>query len=179
MTTAVVMLLHASIEERYSATSLTRCSTGSLLSLANSSMIYHRLLLHQNPIHQTITVLHSPSTPTLYLIGMKCLEPSTRRKAISLLHNYPCQEGMWEPVLVAEFIEEFAYLEEHSATVSFSAVEEDILPTVRCEDILEDARFSKAIVAATEDPSVRRLVCARFLHETTGELAVSEHFIMV
>ncbi|RJE20344.1 hypothetical protein PHISCL_07325, partial [Aspergillus sclerotialis] len=51
------------------------------------------------------------------------------------------QEGMWEPVLVAKFVE-IANLEERSATVSFSAVEEGELPTVGCDDILEESALA-------------------------------------
>lgn len=116
--------------------------------------------------------LDSGVIPSLYLVAMKCRTPATRRRAISLLYLYPCQEGMWEPAMIARFVEEVANLE---CSLAASAVGCELAETAR--DVPEAARFSDVVLAATESPRLGRLVCARFLHGSTGELVVVEYLV--
>ncbi|THC94267.1 hypothetical protein EYZ11_006240 [Aspergillus tanneri] len=110
--------------------------------------------------------LDSGAIPSLYLTAIKCRESSIRREAISLLHRYPCQEGMWEPTMIAKYVEEIVNLEERAA----ASTKKDISTPLKCKDVTEASRFSDVILAATENPQLGRLVCARFLQETTGGL---------
>jgi len=41
-------------------------------------------------------------------------------------------------------------------------------------DIPESARWSHVVVAFTSTPGIGRLLCARYLHESTGEVLIVE-----
>ncbi|KAJ5601063.1 hypothetical protein N7510_010597 [Penicillium lagena] len=112
--------------------------------------------------------LESGIIPALYITSVKCRDRDIRRAAISLLQSTTCQEGMWEGALMARFMEEVAKLEEKAAR---DQTGED---AVTACDIPEQARFNDVVVAVSERPGYGRLVYARFLHESTGELVVSE-----
>ncbi|KAL5364929.1 hypothetical protein BJX96DRAFT_188195 [Aspergillus floccosus] len=113
--------------------------------------------------------LESGIIPSLYLIAMKCRIPKIRRDAISLLYSTRCQEGMWEGALIARFVDEVTRCEEKAARVIYG--KETI--STDCS-IPESARFSDVVIALSETPGYGRLVCARYLHESTGELEVTE-----
>ncbi|CAL5872945.1 uncharacterized protein PFLUO_LOCUS7214 [Penicillium psychrofluorescens] len=112
--------------------------------------------------------LESGIIPALYIISVKCRDRDIRRAAISLLQSTTCQEGMWEGALIARFMEEVAELEEKAAR------DQTGKNVVTASDIPEQARFNDVVVAASERPGYGRLVYGRFLHESTGELVVSE-----
>ena len=110
--------------------------------------------------------LESGVIPSLYLIAMKCRSVRTRRKAISLLYNTSCQEGMWEAGLIAQFVEHVADLEESRTSDKGSVLQSRGVP--------EMARFCDVLLVESEDPARGRLICARYCHETDGELIVWE-----
>lgn len=112
--------------------------------------------------------LESGVIPSLYLVAMKCRDPRTRQKAISLLEQTPCREGMWEGGLIAKFATEMARLEERA----FDVHENRELFTAN--DVPENDRFCDVVVAMSEIAGHGRLVYARYLHESTGDLQVLE-----
>lgn len=113
--------------------------------------------------------LESGIIPSLYLIAMKCRIPKLRHDAISLLYSTRCQEGMWEGALIARFVDEVAKCEDEAAGISYGKK----ATSTDCS-IAEFARFSDVVIALSETPGYGRLVCARYLHESTGELEVTE-----
>lgn len=129
-----------------------------------------------SPVSAPTFVLDSGLIPALYLTALKCRQSEIRRKAISLLHRYPCQEGMWEPALMAQFVEGVRRREEETAR---TAMRSGAAAEMRCEDVSEAARFCDVVLAVTEQVGQGRLVCARYLHETTGELEITEHLIPI
>ncbi|KAI1380068.1 hypothetical protein F4677DRAFT_408475 [Hypoxylon crocopeplum] len=102
--------------------------------------------------------------PSLCLIALKCRVPDTRRLAISMLYKRACQEGMWEGTLIAKFVEQAVIWEEELAGQCLEA--HNMLP--------EYARFCDVTFAASEDPGFGRIVSARYLHESSGELMIFE-----
>lgn len=112
--------------------------------------------------------LESGVIPSLYLVAMKCRDPGTREKAISLLGQTSCQEGMWEGGLIAKFAAEMAKLEERALDGDGHG------EPATASDVPESARFCDVVVAMSEVAGHGRLVCARYLHESTGDLQVLE-----
>ncbi|KAJ5152331.1 hypothetical protein N7492_010626 [Penicillium capsulatum] len=112
--------------------------------------------------------LESGIIPSLYLTAMKCRDSRTRNKAIALLEQTTCQEGMWEGALIARFVAEMARLEEQAA-----GAPDDTKRTV-ASDVPESARFCDVVMALSERIGHGRLVCARYRHESTGDLQVLE-----
>ena len=82
----------------------------------------------------------------LYFAAARCRDPTTRRKAISLLYNCPRLEGVWSSVLAARVAERLMILEEQEAQGQVT----------QQSDIPEEARIS--FVAARFDPEGRRMV---------------------
>ncbi|KAH8433326.1 Zn(II)2Cys6 transcription factor [Aspergillus melleus] len=121
-------------------------------------------------------VLDSGLIPSLYITAIKCRQREIRHRASSLLSRYSCQEGMWEPALMGHFVHEVSRLEEEAAR---SATGQGASTGMRFEDVPEAARFCVVILAVTERVGEGRLVCARYRHETTGELEITEHLIPV
>ncbi|KAJ5460282.1 uncharacterized protein N7458_001834 [Penicillium daleae] len=112
--------------------------------------------------------LESGIIPSLYLVAMKCRNYKIRHEAIALLDRTRCQEGMWEAGLIARFVAEVADLEEEAADTQ--GREDYSFNTC----IPESARFSDVVIAMSETPGHGRLVCARYAHESTGEVKFSE-----
>ncbi|KAI9041126.1 Zn(II)2Cys6 transcription factor [Aspergillus affinis] len=144
---------------------------------------FHRIvdlcsLLIGDAVHSTgpTFVVDSGLIPSLYLTAIKCRRSEIRRRAISLLSRYPCQEGMWEPALMGHFVHEVSRLEEVAAR---SATRQEHSTRLTFEDVPEAARFCVVIMAVTERVGEGRLVCARYMHETTGELEITEHLIPI
>ena len=104
----------------------------------------------------------------LYIVATKSRDPMTRREAIMLLRQMPCQEGMWDGPLMARFTEELVEWEESMAQVITSRR----IHTPK--DVPEAARVADAVLVGMDRPGRGRLVCARYLHETTGELHLME-----
>ncbi len=50
--------------------------------------------------------------PPLYFTAMKCRCPCIRQRAISLLYSMPCQEGVWNGVVMAKIAERLKAIEE-------------------------------------------------------------------
>ncbi|PLB47405.1 hypothetical protein P170DRAFT_240591 [Aspergillus steynii IBT 23096] len=114
--------------------------------------------------------------PALYLTALKCRQSDIRQEAISLLYQYPCQEGMWEPALMAQFVQGVSGLEEEAVRSAMGAA---AATEIGCEDVVETARFCDVVLAVTEQTGQGRLVCARYRHETTRELEITDHFITI
>lgn len=105
-------------------------------------------------------------TASLYLLGIKCREPTTRRKAIEFLSNSTVQEGLWNRKVFALYCQQFMEVEERRAR--------ELVGTDQAFDhIPEQARFNDVVFGV--DPvqaNVGRLVCARFALEADGALEV-------
>ncbi|KAJ5905592.1 uncharacterized protein N7473_002508 [Penicillium subrubescens] len=112
--------------------------------------------------------LESGIIPSLYLVAMKCRNKRIRHDAITLLDRTQCQEGMWEGSLVARFVAEVAKIEENKAGIRNGRNDNHAIY------IPESARFSDVVVAMSETAGYGRLICARYAHESTGELEISE-----
>jgi hypothetical protein len=112
--------------------------------------------------------LESGIIPSLYLVAMKCRVSKIRHDAITLLNRTQCQEGMWEGSLIARFVAEAAKMEEAAADAEGGGAYKC------CLYIPESARFSDVVVAMSETPGYGRLICARYSHESTGGLEISE-----
>lgn len=112
--------------------------------------------------------IESGVIPSLYLIALKCRMPDVRRQTIALLHRWTFQEGMWEGKLIAKFMEQVANSEEALA-------DGDIRSPITCSaHIPEHARFCDVTIAASGEPGRGRIVCARYLHESSQELTIVE-----
>ena len=107
---------------------------------------------------------------SLYLIGLKCRHPSTRRKTIELLKKCTVQEGLWAGKLFASYVERLMEIEEQRA---FEVLGLDVhLGQV---GIPEEARFSDVLFAMDPGiPGSRRLVCTRCTDEKDGALEIVE-----
>lgn len=78
---------------------------------------------------------------------------------------------MWEGALIAKFTEQLADMEDVGTGWKDDS---------GAADIPEGSRFSDVALAGSEDqPGYARLICARFAHETTGELVVCEKVFKV
>lgn len=102
----------------------------------------------------------------LYTIAMNCRESSLRRQAIELMKHATCQEGMSEGDMIAKFCEQLVDLEEAGATRRGS--------DLCAGDILEESRWMIVTFALGYDPHFGRLICGRYMHESTGELLIKE-----
>ncbi|KAH7351264.1 hypothetical protein BKA65DRAFT_255215 [Rhexocercosporidium sp. MPI-PUGE-AT-0058] len=121
----------------------------------------------QSAERSTIPVfaLDSGIIPALYLTAYKCRCPRIRRKAISLMIQAPCQEGMWDGKVIAKFMTQVAELEEGRACTF----------VLESSDVKEEARCSDALVLFhSERVGWGRLICARYCHESDGELVMWE-----
>jgi len=67
----------------------------------------------------------------LYSVAHRCRDPVVRRKAISLLHATPRQEGIWNSTLVARAVERLIEIEE-AGLVEINS----------CHDVPESSRIS-------------------------------------
>ncbi|KAK3720863.1 hypothetical protein LTR37_003526 [Vermiconidia calcicola] len=106
-----------------------------------------------------------------YLVGTKCRNSCIRRRALELLCGATVQEGLWSGKIYAASVERFMNLEEQRARDLVGADDElSILP--------EEARFSDVVLASDpKTPGYGRLICARFAHETTGQLEIIEDIL--
>jgi hypothetical protein len=123
---------------------------------------------HASSGPQLTFTLESGIIPSLYLVAMKCRNKRIRHDAITLLDRTQCQEGMWEGSLVARFVAEVAKIEENKAGIRNGRNDNHAIY------IPESARFSDVVVAMSETAGYGRLICARYAHESTGELEISE-----
>ncbi|KAI1411331.1 hypothetical protein F5Y13DRAFT_165469 [Hypoxylon sp. FL1857] len=117
--------------------------------------------------------------PSLYLIALKCRDPNIRRQAISLLYRRACQEGMWEGKLIAKFMDQVADWEETLAGTGTGTGTGPVSPITSSMQVPETSRFCDVTLAASEDPGRGRIICARYLHESSGELVVSERVFSI
>ena len=118
-----------------------------------------------------VFALDSGIIPALYLTAYKCRCPRIRREAISLMVQAPCQEGMWDGKMIAKFMTKVVELEEGRAG-RFVLESFDVEEAARCSDIL--------VLFHSEKVGWGRLVCARYRHESDGELVIwEEHFKML
>ncbi len=112
-----------------------------------------------------VFALDSGILPALYLTAYKCRCPRTRRDAIALMAQAPCQEGLWDGKVLAKFMTQVVELEESRAEK----------PVLKSDDIDEVARCSDILVLFhSEKVGWGRLVCARYCHESDGRLAIWE-----
>ena len=54
----------------------------------------------------------------MYDIARSCRDPSTRRRAIAVLYNYPRREGLWDSLLAARVAERTMMHEENAASAA-------------------------------------------------------------
>ena len=73
---------------------------------------------HKEPLHQF--TLDIGIVAPLYDTARVCRDPLIRRKAINLLRQYPCREGLWDSLLAAR------------AAERQMEIEESAVPEVRC-----------------------------------------------
>ncbi|KAL5321466.1 hypothetical protein ACEPPN_009424 [Leptodophora sp. 'Broadleaf-Isolate-01'] len=112
-----------------------------------------------------VFALDSGIIPSLYLTAYKCRCPRIRREAISLMAQAPCQEGMWDGKVVAKFMTQVTELEEGRANTF----------VLESSDVKEEARCSDALVLFHSDRvGWGRLLCARYCHESDGQLVMWE-----
>ncbi|KAK3714639.1 hypothetical protein LTR37_007619 [Vermiconidia calcicola] len=105
---------------------------------------------------------------SLYLVGTKCRDTCIRRRALGLLRGATVQEGLWSGKIYAAFVERLINLEEQRARDLIGADDELGI-------LSEEARFSDVVLASDpKAPGYGRLICARFVHEETGELEIIE-----
>ncbi|KAK0102282.1 hypothetical protein ONS95_005904 [Cadophora gregata] len=112
-----------------------------------------------------VFALDSGIIPALYLTAYKCRCPRIRREAISLMIKAPCQEGMWDGKMIAKFMTKVVELEERRAG-KFVLESSDVGEVARCSDIL--------VLFHSERIGWGRLICARYRHESDGELVIWE-----
>lgn len=112
-----------------------------------------------------VFALDSGILPALYLTAYKCRCPRIRREAISLMIQAPCQEGMWDGKMIAKFMTKVVELEE-GRTGKLVLESSNVGEEARCSDIL--------VLFHSERVGWGRLVCARYCHESNGELVVWE-----
>ena len=137
-----------------------------IVSLASIYLQDSTTITPNNDFARPIFTLESGVLPSLYLTAMKCRCPRTRRQAASLMSRASCQEGMWEGTLIAQFVERIADLEE-------ARVNNGIFIR-NSSDVSEEARCCDVVLAASEDPTCGKLICARYCHESDGGLVVWE-----
>lgn len=87
--------------------------------------------------------LESGIAPSLFLITLKCRDSELRCRALHLLKENSCQEGMWEGALMARFMKEVIDLEE-SYAIAIGTYSGD--HNFKAEDIPEHSRFSDVAV---------------------------------
>ena len=130
MGTAIHMTLnHSPLDDDQTLWDFYRSSNAAIVDLAEA-------VLCQTPEDKMAHVftLDFGIVGPLYETARMCRDPFIRRKAIRLLRDYPCREGLWDSLLAARAAERQMELEE-------SAV-----PFVqKAEDIPERARISTAI----------------------------------
>lgn len=107
-------------------------------------------------------------TASLYLVGIKCRDPSIRRDTIEILAKMKVQEGMWSRRLFATYCQRIMDLEETRA--------KDVLhidgPVTH---IPEEARFNDVVFGIdSAAPGVGRLICGRFAVEKDDVLEIIE-----
>lgn len=122
---------------------------------------------------QLTFTLESGIIPSLYLVAMKCRNQKIRNDAIALLDQTQCQEGMWEGSLIARFVAEVAKIEGNEAGTKNGRNEKHAIY------VPESARFSDVVVAMSQIPGHGRLICARYAHESTGGLDISERIFQL
>jgi Fungal specific transcription factor domain/Fungal Zn(2)-Cys(6) binuclear cluster domain len=161
------------IQQFYPYIILSTCQTTKEKYLDSFNATFSRVVsLAENYIESTnssptLFTLDSGVLPSLYITAVKCRQRETRRRAISLLRESKCQEGMWEGKLIAGFVERIADLEDARAYE---------LSGLEAGEIAEEARFCDVALAVTDDPRRGKLICARYCHETGGELMVWDEY---
>jgi hypothetical protein len=110
--------------------------------------------------------------PSLFLITLKCRDSGLRHRALGLLGESYCQEGMWEGALLAKYMKQVIDMEEHLSGYTGGG-------KLQAEEVPEAARFSDvAIVGSDTMPGWGRLVGGRYVH-STGKIMLRERtFIM-
>lgn len=104
----------------------------------------------------TITfTLESGISPALFLIALKCRDSNLRCRALHLLSENSCQEGLWEGALLAKFMKEVIDMEESYVIENESYSRNKILKT---EEIPEGARLSDVAVMGCDTPGWGRVV---------------------
>ncbi|CRG84976.1 hypothetical protein PISL3812_02136 [Talaromyces islandicus] len=110
--------------------------------------------------------------PSLFLITLKCRDSGLRRRALGLLDESYCQEGMWEGALLAKFMKQVIDMEEHLSAPTD-------MGKLQAEDVPEEARFSDvALVGIDTMPGWGRLVGGRSIHGT-GEIVLRERIFVI
>ncbi|KAM0716754.1 hypothetical protein Q7P37_008199 [Cladosporium fusiforme] len=110
----------------------------------------------------------------LHLVSIKSRTSTTRRRAVEVLDNANRREGLGSSTIISQFGKGIAGIEEDRARAIVQDLPEDLLS----HQVPEAARFADVATAACDDiqrPACR-LVCARYLHESDGEIEVVEYF---
>ncbi|KAL8646885.1 MAG: hypothetical protein Q9226_006671, partial [Calogaya cf. arnoldii] len=83
----------------------------SLVDLA-AGVIDAQKAVDKKALHKPVFQLDHSIIGPLFSVAHKCRDPFLRRKAISMLHSAPRQEGVWDSVLTARVCERIMNLEE-------------------------------------------------------------------
>ncbi|KAH8697902.1 hypothetical protein BGW36DRAFT_379639, partial [Talaromyces proteolyticus] len=119
--------------------------------------------------------LESGILPSLFLITLKCRDSGLRRRALSLLGESYCQEGMWEGALLAKFMKEVIDMEEDLSDPHRTGRADGNL---KAEGVPEEARFSDVALAGCEDmPGWGRLVAGRYVHSSAEAVLRERVFV--
>lgn len=113
------------------------------------------------------------TTPALYLITLKSRTSATRYRAVEILANAYRREGLSSSTITAQIASAVIRVEEQRARAFTSTPHADLLSY----EVPEVARFADFVSAAGLDiqrPTCR-LVCARYLHESIGDIEIVEY----
>ena len=108
---------------------------------------------------------------SLYIVGVKCRNPSIRRRAANLLVASHVQEGLWSGCIYGRCIKRLTEIEESRARKVFGQRDDEEVTYVP-----EEARFSDVVIDTGMDdlPQNGRIICARFIDEESDVLEVVE-----
>lgn len=97
--------------------------------------------------------------PPLYFTAMKCRCPCIRQRAISLLYSMPCQEGVWNGVVMAKIAERL------------KAIEEDVLiePSSKSDRVPEFWRVHSADIDIDLEQQRAKVMFRQRLNGMDGE----------
>ena len=120
--------------------------------------------------------------PTIHLVAQRCRIPELRSKAIALLHEGCAQEAMWDGMPFATFMRKVADLEEavymRDIDSCGRANTGHNVPGGHYVTIPEHARFIDIVIADDlDDLGMGRIACARYRHESDGQIELSEYTI--
>ncbi len=91
----------------------------------------------------------------IYLVGIKCREPTWRRRAVQLLHEGDFQESMWDSEAYAKLMQRLIDVEEASAVCQ---------PCTQAADVPEEARVCDVLVTGDlSNPKAARMVLAKYV----------------